>query len=826
MGNRRLRRGRVVAVVVACAILATTPTLIGFFNVANPWIVSGAAIFAAIIAAINPIWQERYKRAAIEWDEMSLKVQEGCIVEKVHRIDDPVILGVHPSIASLSDGEEKSVPYVQRDIDLELRRHLKTSRFVVLVGESAAGKSRTAFEAMRSTLPRHLLIAPRDRNALSAAISRALRARKSVLWLDDLENYLGSDGLTMEKVLRLTKGTAHDRVILATIRHSEVRRLLVTNAPDDQLRATQREVRGVLNLAYQISVVRRFSGSELERARAQARDSRIRAALLHADKYGIAEYLASGPELKREYDAAWEVGENPRGASLVAAAIDCRRVGFLSPLPRRLLEELHDMYLADRGGERLRPEPLEDAWAWATRPGPATTALLSPVGSEGSVTVFDYLVDVTQNSEAEANWTVLEAVIKAALRYASASDSLSLGDAAFTNTRLLAVAEQAFSQALAQYEELGDLRGQALAAHNLGDIAGEYQHYGKAAVHYGRALELFKAVHDKHGELEALLGLGNAALGRCEYEEASRCYRASWEIADEIEQASGKARAASGLRWIVEESEEWRQAAEVCREVWRLCEEIGDHFIQNRLYWVIEELLWMRHLRNDDLCDQLRHLRNASTYRDQVDHIARLMNILHNRENRQRSAAKAYQRIADLLRDIGDEVGQADALVALGGLSLFDDGTERSIVCFEQAWHLYKNALTRNSSSRHPMGRTKIARIWDEYNEVWRLYAASNDGLENVCLLSRAQGKVLDELKTAVRRLADAQGDLRKANRRMEVLHCEYGLKSISYLLDKIIAEFENEGLDSMRELREKIREEESVSHGQRLRIRRIFGRL
>ena len=61
-------------------------------------------------------------------------------------------------------------------------------------------------------------------------------------------------------------------------------------------------------------------------------------------------------------------GHHPRGAALIAAAVDCRRAGFAGPLPRLLLDELHSAYLEQTAAARSYPETLAQAWSWAVRP--------------------------------------------------------------------------------------------------------------------------------------------------------------------------------------------------------------------------------------------------------------------------------------------------------------------------------------------------------------------------------------------------------------------------------------------------------------------------
>ena len=101
---------------------------------------------------------------------------------------------------------------------------------MLLVGDSAAGKTRAAFEAMAATLPGHLLVCPSGRDAVAVAVTRAAQARRCVLWLDDLERYLGSGGLTAAQVGRLIIGNDHHRVIIATLRAAEEARLTAAAA--------------------------------------------------------------------------------------------------------------------------------------------------------------------------------------------------------------------------------------------------------------------------------------------------------------------------------------------------------------------------------------------------------------------------------------------------------------------------------------------------------------------------------------------------------------------------------------------------------------------
>ncbi|MFD1115671.1 tetratricopeptide repeat protein [Sphaerisporangium aureirubrum] len=430
MSGGRWQEHRVLIAVVVLAGLGATSAVVTAFKVTSPWVIGAAVVGVAVAGVLSGFVQERYKRLSVRRDENALKVQDGCLVlangrlPKVAQIDDPVRLGVHPALVLASVTGTQPPAYVPRDVDEAVRERLAEGGFVLLVGDSTAGKSRTAFEAMRTTVPEHLLIAPHDRTALPAAIEHAARADRCVLWLSDLEHYLGTAGLTREHIARLTTDSKGHRIILATLRSAEQARL--TSPPNDgdqSVRSAAREIHETLEQAAPVRLVRMFSPAEVDRARLRTWDPRIASAVDKAKEFGIAEYLASGPELQRDLDNAWDIGANPRGAALVVAAIDCRRAGYTSPAPRKLLEHLHTDYLNAMGGHRLQPESLDQAWQWATRPRRATTALLTAIQGPDNdqVVVFDYLVDLAQQQQGPLAH-VAETVIRTALTHVTIAE--------------------------------------------------------------------------------------------------------------------------------------------------------------------------------------------------------------------------------------------------------------------------------------------------------------------------------------------------------------------------------------------------------------------
>lgn len=437
-----MRNRRLALTVAVLGVLTAAPAAIITFKISNPWTVSATGAVAAGVLAVIGVWQERYKQAAKQADDDHTRILNGLLTRadgsllRVKDVTDPVLLGVHPAVA-VQTGEVSSerVPaHVPRDADTELRELLARGVFILLVGDSTAGKSRSAWEAMRTILGNHLLLAPKDREALPAVLDLAARERRCVLWLNDLEGYLGVDGLRREDIGRLLNEGGHHRVVLATLRTAEE----ILLAGEDNDRSTSKQAAELLRQAHRIYLPRLFSPAETNRARSRTWDPRIENALGSGAHYGLAEYLAAGPELLSLWQSAWspntsaQAPGHPRAAALVTAAVEIRRSGHAAALPRALVETVHEYYLGERGGERLRPESLEEAWKWVTRPRRATTSLLQQSGE--SIWVFDYLLDVTQRAHGP-NSFIPEPVVHLILDKAGPADQERVAATAYAQGR-------------------------------------------------------------------------------------------------------------------------------------------------------------------------------------------------------------------------------------------------------------------------------------------------------------------------------------------------------------------------------------------------------
>ncbi|MGW1214437.1 tetratricopeptide repeat protein [Streptomyces sp. NPDC002499] len=298
-------------------------------------------------------------------------------------------------------------PYVARDIDDVLSRVLaeagENGGMVLLTGDSTAGKTRTAYEAMRRVLPSHLLWAPprgADLRELPAIVG-GRQGNGLLLWLDDLEGYMHSHGLEPNLLARLSAARV---VVLATLRESlyDLYRPGSERAAirerDFQAQLVTQVGSRVLNMAMQVAIERTWSADELRRT-AHASDARLQDALVNHGPFGVAEYLAAGPLLWQEWRGALRVGGRPRGHALVAAAIDLARAGMIGPLPHWVVIEAHYSYLQIAAHLRPEEETLDQAAQWATVVRLGSTSLLVPNAAAGTWKVFDYLVDEAERKQ-------------------------------------------------------------------------------------------------------------------------------------------------------------------------------------------------------------------------------------------------------------------------------------------------------------------------------------------------------------------------------------------------------------------------------------------
>ena len=351
--------------------------LIGFIVSA----VIGGVAFAVLLVtgplAVRSAWRERKQRQS----------------RKGRRIKDwdPYHLGVKRSAGAYRP--ETGLPtYIARDHDPNLRKAIRdvsaTGGFIVLVGEPASGKSRSAYQAVRAVLPKWYL----TRAWLPAHLAQAARenASRRVIWLDDMHRLLDTEyeGLAAEfaGLLASRKPPVIIGMLWPDFYDHYVAQIAAT-ADDaaDVLPPASSEAKEILDLASMIVVDDVLSNSEQERAEEAARhDQQISAALVATD-FGLFQTLAGAPELMRR----WLTGL-PSGRAVITAAVDARILGATEPLTRDFLMQAAPGYLLPADFARLTPLSEDKAFDYATAPVAGECTALPPVPGNTPETVAGY----------------------------------------------------------------------------------------------------------------------------------------------------------------------------------------------------------------------------------------------------------------------------------------------------------------------------------------------------------------------------------------------------------------------------------------------------
>lgn len=322
------------------------------------------------------------------------------------RVEDwnPRHLGVKPAIEA--PGAPGDLPlYIPRDHDVALRRALRGMKaaggMVLLVGEPSAGKSRSAYEAVREELADWWLLRPQDVAELQELARVTATAPRPatpglILWLDDLDRFLcAHPALTAPTLVRLLDPRT-PTVVVGALWPDQYEHHTRPGGTDTgyDTRAGAPPARDILALTVTVDVAAEFSDSERERSREiAAEDPRIAAAMQVAD-FGIVQTLAGAPLLERR----WRHG-NAYGRALITASVDARRLGAPELLTPEFLRAAAPGYLDPASWARATGSWWDSGLRYTTDPVDGATAALSPrAGNEpGRVvgyTLADHLLHV------------------------------------------------------------------------------------------------------------------------------------------------------------------------------------------------------------------------------------------------------------------------------------------------------------------------------------------------------------------------------------------------------------------------------------------------
>ncbi|GAA4251854.1 hypothetical protein [Dactylosporangium darangshiense] len=210
------------------------------------WIL--AAVTAVLAAVLSLAKRPLELASAALGRPMERRQRQREIVESIPgygvRVDEStarIEMDVHPSV-ELPEGADPGLSayfpeYVARDLDDDIRAWIRSRKasggFIVLVGDAAAGKTRMLYEAPRHEVPSWQMLCPDGAQVHALAQSEAGLA-PAVLWLDDVETYIGAGMLTGVTLKRLISRPGQPVLVAATIRTEELAKAFERPASGDE----------------------------------------------------------------------------------------------------------------------------------------------------------------------------------------------------------------------------------------------------------------------------------------------------------------------------------------------------------------------------------------------------------------------------------------------------------------------------------------------------------------------------------------------------------------------------------------------------------------
>ncbi|MGX1885457.1 hypothetical protein [Streptomyces sp. NPDC055287] len=378
---------------------------------------------------------------------------------------DPLRLGVHPA-PGLDGTLDLPLPeYIERPHDETLRQRLARTAatndavLALLVGRSASGKTRAAYEAVAAVLPDWPVLFPADAEELTQWIEAGAIDPRTVLWLNETQRYLtGASGERAARALGRLLDQVAPLAVVGTMWPEHVRRLTENRGNEAE---ESPHARALLTGRHAtIGVPDTLASHVSSIAGAAARDPRMAAAVRAAGAGNrVLQHLTGGPELVRR----WELGPDhwftaPEHAVLTAA-VEARRLGHASAVPARLLMEAAAGFMDSTARATAGKEWFPAAIGALTTAGGGPTPLVADrhepgVGEPDSYRPDDYLEQHVRRVRAHR---APPAEFWEAARWArTADDAYALGRAA-EERRRYSWAAPLYAQAV----ELGDGRARA-----------------------------------------------------------------------------------------------------------------------------------------------------------------------------------------------------------------------------------------------------------------------------------------------------------------------------------------------------------------------------
>jgi tetratricopeptide (TPR) repeat protein len=418
-------------------------------------------------------------------------------------------LGVQAASLHAPDGFS---PKIERQVDhlaksaLDDAAHSNETRLVILRGEPAVGKTRTAFDAIRSSLSDWWLVAPDSAANVGACLdATAVAAAWSipgpvVLWFEDLEQYAipGTAMLTWLAIKNFRAKLSYPVIAIATLGGKGPWRLT-----DEQRRLIRVPLE--IFLAQSDPVIIDVPRDLADDPVAQASVVSVlgEAAFKQVERVGLGSYLIAANRLVDKFVTGQHtVGHSVcvEGRTLAKVILDWHRAGIVAPVPMEIARRLWSLELRGIASTEPRWQRARD---WVSEPIISTIALVWEQEDGTALAAHDYLVAWTELVETQSvELSIWRAILDLAPAHASelATRASELADSAASHEGLgeMGARELHYLERAIQAFDVAAGRGDVDAALNQGYI---YQSLGRL----GEALGAFWTAADSgsaYGQLE------------------------------------------------------------------------------------------------------------------------------------------------------------------------------------------------------------------------------------------------------------------------------------------------------------------------------------
>jgi tetratricopeptide (TPR) repeat protein len=305
-------------------------------------------------------------------------------VAGVHKPIVPMLEKTGPQVRMNTLSTVAYPPYIPRSFDQVLAERLQEAvkkRFgsIVLIGSSCTGKTRSCWQAIRADKFRNWsVLVPDETRAIKALLKDPSRIQTpTILWLDELQNYLGPDGSGLTpKHLSNLQNCGAPIILLGTIWADYYSSLANFRADPWSSRFT--EAAGFLNqIDHLIPVPNELDDNERRRGAAFASENAVLQEALSSNDFGVTQIIAGAGDLVRH----WTVTMSTEAKAMTDAAIDLRRIGVAGPISLSLLSTLAPTYIS-KNSRNFHKGWLEKALPEAIQELRGATSVLIPTSGE------------------------------------------------------------------------------------------------------------------------------------------------------------------------------------------------------------------------------------------------------------------------------------------------------------------------------------------------------------------------------------------------------------------------------------------------------------